>query len=147
MFVLGLLVNYLRSSRATRSHRRDCGAEAKEELPVQLVDDLPFFQLDLVLSFGVKEVSSVCKAICTKRAQFGQFEVCSPNFEDVSTRWPIRKLNSEPLASLDNHDLARLHKKRTELSQNVQASLLRDNEEVSVGPTRNIERQPGNLLR
>lgn len=105
---------------------------AEEELPIQLIYNFPFFLLNLVLGFWVKEVTSIRKTVGTERAQFGQFEVCSPDLEDVSTGWSIRKVDTESLAALNDYYLARLHKEWTKLSLDVQAPLLRDDQEVSV---------------
>jgi hypothetical protein len=121
---------------------------ADEELAGELVHNLPRLLLNLVLGYWVQEVSSVGKSVCAKWTEFWKLELRAPNFwtnqlfvvfSQISasltqnvTSCRSLNLDSEPLSSLNHTNLARLHIHRPKLSQNVQGSLLRYDQEIAV---------------
>lgn len=105
---------------------------ALEELSSQLVDDLPRLLDYLVLGNRVKEVAGIGKTVGTQRTQLGELKVGTPNLEDVATGRTVGKLDSEAETALDDDNLSGLDEERTELGLDVQGTLLRDDQEVTV---------------
>lgn len=97
---------------------------ALEELSAQLVDNLPRLLGDLVLGRRVEEVPCIGESVSTQGSQLREFKLTTPDFKDVTTRRPIRKLYAETDAALDNDNLSRLDEQGTKLGLNVQCTLL-----------------------
>ena len=93
--------------------------------------------LIFVICSRCSEVTRVCKAICTNRAEVGDDEVTIVNLTDVTTcrSTPVRRveLDSELEATWDDTELARGHTHATEFGLDIEWSLLRDNQHVTIG--------------
>jgi len=104
-----------------------------KELATKLVYDIPVLVvLDLVVRNRVEEISCVRETIGTERTELGKLKVGTPDLENVPTRRPIWKVDLVFLTTLDNADLAWLDEELTELSLDVEGTLLRNDKEVTV---------------
>lgn len=106
---------------------------ALEELAAELVHDLPWLLLDLVLRHGGQEVPRVGEAVGAQGAQLRELELSAPDLEDVPARRTVGEFHAETKATLDDDDLTGLDIQGTELGLNVQSSPLGDDEELAVG--------------
>ena len=103
-----------------------------EELAAQLVRDGPRIVVgNLICGDRMQEVAGIGQAVCTERPKFWQLEIGTPNLEDVAPRGAFDP-DLESLATLDHADFARLYVQEAKLGLNIESTLLRHDEKVSV---------------
>lgn len=74
-----VLVGYIVAMPGDDIERR-VGLLAHEELATQLVNDLPRLFLNLVLGYGMQEVTGVGEAVRTQGAELRELEIGAPDF-------------------------------------------------------------------
>lgn len=57
---------------------------------------------------------------------------------DVAARWAVRKLNGEAQTSLDDTDLSRANHEVSELGLDIEAALLRNDEEIATARSETV---------
>lgn len=104
-----------------------------EEFAAKLVDNFVFVGgVERVCCGGIEEISGVGKTVGTERTELGKLEVRSPDFANVTTRWTIDESHGESETSRNDADLTWLNPKLSEFGGDIENSLLRNDEVVTV---------------